>query len=196
MITPSALNCGIQIMTIKDTNIRYGYISMLNHWLGVTLMLSLLLFGWSMEEYESQWAEISSSELHISMGISLLLLTIIRFAWRTTNTTPPYPAAMPDWQKRVSRLMKYSLYATMIALSITGWILVNADGQTVSVFGLFNMPDIAPRSYGLEEMMEETHEVLVSVFLFLAGMHILAAIKHHFFDKDYVLTSMLPRKKL
>lgn len=181
-------------MTIRDTNLRYGFISMANHWISAALMVALLFLGWFMEDIGGPATEIQLTKLHASIGMSLLLLTLMRLGWRNGNASPTPPTGMPHWQIKIAKYLKYGLYVTLIALPITGWVMFNADGHSLTPFGLFSLPDIVPKNGNLSEFIEEIHEFLVALFLFLASVHILAAVKHHLWDKDDVLNRMMPNK--
>ena len=93
----------------------------------------------------------------------------------------------------LARGTHFGFYVLLFALPLTGWALAAADAQSISFFGLFELPQL--RIFGMtlsEDQLEEVHEVLFNVLLGLALLHVAAALKHHFIDRDNVLRSMLP----
>jgi len=103
------------------------------------------------------------------------------------------PSSMPAWQQTTARAIHHSFYALLIALPFSGWLLVSAEGDAVSFFNWFNVPALpVPGGEASEDFIEETHEILGNVLLALAGVHVLAGLKHHFMDRDNVLRRMLP----
>ena len=140
-------------------------------------------------------------QLHKSFGLSILALALFRLGWRLTHKAPPLPAAMPGWQKFAARAVHWIFYALMILTPLAGWAIVSVSPTDIATkwFGLFTVPHLpffgGETSDALEKMMEERHEFLAFSMLYLLGLHVAAALKHQFIDKDVVLRSILPAKK-
>ncbi|MGI9271914.1 MAG: cytochrome b/b6 domain-containing protein [Woeseiaceae bacterium] len=128
---------------------------------------------------------------HKSVGISILVLAIVRLGWRAMHAPPALPAAMPSWQVRASQFSHWALYALIVVIPITGWLMSSASAYSVSWFNLIQLPDFISPNSELKDIFEEIHETLAKVLFLLALLHILAALKHAIFDKDGVLSRML-----
>jgi cytochrome b561 len=102
---------------------------------------------------------------------------------------------MPRWQAIAARVNHWALYALLFALPITGWLTSSAANRPVSWFGLVQLPDFVAPDAGLKEAFEEAHEVLVVLLLTLVVLHVAAALKHQFFDRDGLLFRMLPGRR-
>jgi len=102
---------------------------------------------------------------------------------------------MPRWQLAAARLNHWALYAILFAMPITGWLMSSASNIPVSWFGLVQLPDFVEPDRGLKETFEEVHESLAYVLYALAGLHVAAALKHQFVDKDGLIFRMLPGGK-
>jgi cytochrome b561 len=131
---------------------------------------------------------------HKSVGITILGIAVIRLAWRWIDRPPALPP-MPRWQELAARLNHWALYALLFALPLTGWLMSSAANRPVSWFGLVQLPDFIAPDEGLEEALEETHETLVNVLFALAGLHVAAALKHQFVDRNGLLFRMLPGRR-
>jgi cytochrome b561 len=131
---------------------------------------------------------------HKWIGMSILMLVVLRLLWRWTNTVPAAPPGMPGWQIGAARLSHISLYALLIIQPLAGWMMSSAKALSVTWFGLFTFPDLVPPSQQTFELMHEIHEVCAMLILVLAALHVAAALKHHFVDHDDVLRRMLPMR--
>ena len=170
---------------------RYDAVARTLHWLVAALAFSQLAMG--------KFAEVEPGEegslfiVHSGLGLLVLLLMLARLGWRLSHVVPPPPAPAPRWQNLVARLNHLAFYVLLIALPLSGWLLASAEGEAASFFGLFEVPALpVPGGEDSEDGIEEAHEVLGNVLLALAALHVLAALKHHFIDRDDVLRRMLP----
>jgi cytochrome b561 len=205
-------------MSSNDSG-RYGAISQAFHWLTVVLIIALLWTGWG-ADVEADEPGNSAFFWHSSLGVLVLTLALARLLWRFFTSAPPLPVAMRRSQRMFARAVHVGLYVLLFALPISGWLVASAEGGTVSFFGVAlpswqGASGVAPpaaRPQSTEsaekekgtvstagekrgEFWEEAHEVLAYVILGLAILHTLAALKHHFVDRDNVLRSMLPGRK-
>ena len=99
---------------------------------------------------------------------------------------------MPGWQRVAAHLSHYGLYALLFAMPLTGWLMSSAHNYPVSWFGLVQLPDLVAPDRDLSHDLEDVHETLSNVLLGLAALHVLAALKHQFIDRDGLLLRMLP----
>jgi cytochrome b561 len=170
---------------------RYTAVAKALHWLIALLAFSMLamgkLFDVGADEDNGLFA------WHTAFGLTVLALMVVRLAWRLTHPVPALPPATPGWQRTSARVMHLAFYVLLIALPFSGWLMTSAEGDPVSFFGWFPVPAL-PVSGGEAsgDLLEEVHEVLGNVLLVLAGIHVLAGLKHHFIDRDGVLRRMLP----
>lgn len=140
-------------------------------------------------------------QLHKSFGLSILALALFRLGWRLTHRAPALPTAMPGWQKLAARGLHWVFYALMILTPLAGWAIVSVSPTDIPTkwFGIFTVPHLpffgGETSRALEDMMEERHEILAFAILYLLALHVAAALKHQFFDKDGVMSSIIPEKK-
>jgi cytochrome b561 len=176
-------------MHFGNTDSRYGYVATTLHWVIVAGIVAQYFLAEAAEDHES--AEVfSATGLHASIGIAILALAVVRVLWRLVELPPELPQTMKRHERILARITHTAFYVLLFGLPITGWALAGADQQAVSFFGLFEVPQL--RVNLTEDQLEEVHEALFNVLLGLAVLHIAAALKHHFFDRDNVLRSMLP----
>lgn len=171
---------------------RYDGISLALHWLIALLAFAQLTMG-KFFEVEAEESGEGLFDWHTALGLLVLTLILVRMAWRLTHPVPPPPPATPAWQHTVARVTHVAFYALLIALPLSGWALTSAEGDAVTFFGWFPVPSLpAAGGEAAEDFLKETHELLGNGLLVLAGLHVLAGLKHHFIDRDNVLRRMLP----
>jgi cytochrome b561 len=175
---------------------RYNAVAMSLHWLIAALMIPMLFFGEELMEMEDGTANTFLPSLHVSIGTAILLLTVLRLAWRFFNPPPPPPLTMAGWEKAAATVTHVLFYALMIGLPLSGWMsfpefLGDEPGLAgVSIFGAFPVP--AGPDGG--ELAGEIHEIGSKAGIALVILHVAAALKHHFLNRDDVLRRMLPSK--
>jgi|SoiMethySBSTD1v2_1073268.scaffolds.fasta_scaffold875646_1 cytochrome b561 len=189
-----------------NTRVRYGAVAMTLHWLLAALilfMLALGLFMTSLDEMDPRTFPLF--QIHKSIGLTILILTLLRLAWRLSNPIPSLPSGMRGWERLAARGTHALFYVLMIAIPLMGWATVSAAPLAVPTmwFGLFEWPHIPfladlPRveKRMIEGPLATTHAVLALSMLGLALLHVGAALKHQFRDRDDVLKRMLPWTKL
>ena len=128
------------------------------------------------------------------LGLSVLLLVIIRIIARLLTTRPPIKPEPPAWQLMLARVIHFALYAFMLAMPIAGWLILSSADQTIPFFGLELFPLVGPDE-ALSEQIEELHETVGTVGYYLIGLHAFAALFHHYVVKDNTLRRMLGGKR-
>lgn len=174
-----------------------GYTSTakLLHWLVASLVVVqfvLANLAERAEDADDAVGELALFANHRSVGITILVLIIIRLLWRWQNPVPRLPENVPRWQVTASRVSHWSLYGILFAMPISGWLMSSAAEASVTWFNLVQLPAIVAPNHELHEFFEEVHELLAKLLFVIASLHILAALKHGLFDKDGVLQRMLP----
>ena len=169
---------------------RYSIVSLILHWLIAALVLTQVLLITAHEAGDAQRIFIN---LHKSVGISILLLTVGRIAWRLANPAIPLPTRHPAWQRLLARGTHVLFYVVLIVIPLTGWMASSATGRDISWFGLFNWP-LLPIGGGRETagLLMDVHGLVVKGLYGLIALHVLGALKHHFIDRDNVLHRMIP----
>ena len=180
-------------MPLKNTREEWGSVSMALHWLVVVLILMMAVIGLTMGDLPNGPDKIWVYALHKSIGITILVLVVLRLAWRLYAGAPAAVAGTPGWQERTASLTHWALYALLLAMPLSGWVLNSASGFPLQWFGLFNLPPLAGRDHDLHELAEEVHELLFWILVALVVAHAAAAFYHHLFQRDATLARMLPR---
>jgi cytochrome b561 len=178
-------------MQLKNTLTRYGAVAQLFHWAIVVLIITQFVLA-KRADGLSPVAKIGVLATHKSVGITILALALLRLAWRLFNPIPPTPASTPRWQQRAAHVWHFLLYALLFITPMLGWLMSSARSFSVSYFGLFTLPDLIEPNRPAYERLHDFHELMATTLAVLAIIHIAAALKHHFFDRDDVLRRMLP----
>ncbi len=129
---------------------------------------------------------------HKSFGMTVLMLALIRFAWRLKNLPPSLPTDMRRVERFLARFTHVSLYVLLFAMPLSGWLMSSAKNYTVSWFGAISWPNLIAPSEAAFDFFKTLHHLLSDALLAIAVLHIVAALKHHFWNKDDVLARMLP----
>lgn len=130
--------------------------------------------------------------LHFMMGLSLFFLVFIRVYAKLKSSTPAILPAIPQWQAWSAQLMHVVLYAFMIGMPLLGWLILSAAGKPIPFFGL-TLPALINENKEFAKTLKELHVTIGTVGYYIIGLHITAALFHHYIKKDNTLTRMLPR---
>ncbi len=176
---------------LYSTSNRYGGMAIALHWLialGVVVLYPLGLYMTGLD-YGHPWYY-SAPALHKSLGVLLFGLIVLRLIWTRFDTRPPPLATHSPIERRLALGMRWALHLLLILIPLSGYMIATADGKPVDVFGWFQVPALI---YGLpnqEDIAGEVHEILAHILIVLAGLHALAALKHHLIDHDETLRRM------
>jgi cytochrome b561 len=181
-------------MSLGNSRTRYGAVAQLFHWLIVFLIITQFVLASMEHDLPPGLEKLVLLARHKSVGITVLILAVLRLLWRWFNPTPELPRAMPTWERLAARASHFLLYALILAIPLTGWMMSSAKNYSVSWFGLFTLPNLVPPNENSFDLFHEVHEFLATVLFYLALIHIAAALKHHFYNRDNVLRGMLPVK--
>ena len=181
---------------LKDSRSGYGLVSIVIHWVSAILILFLFGLGIYMVDlsYYDDWYH-KGPELHISLGLVVLLLMLLRVFWRTISTTPHALSAQRA-QTLVATLVKRGLYLCIFIVLISGYLITTAEGQPASMFNVMHFPVVIELTAQGVDLAGELHEYLAWGIIGLVALHVAGALLHHFVIRDRTLVRMLrPVKK-
>ncbi|MBY9067666.1 cytochrome b/b6 domain-containing protein [Hyphomonas sp. WL0036] len=173
---------------------RYTAVAIALHWAMAFLLLFMIWLGWNMDDNEVRY------QLHKSVGITLLFLTVARIAWRLLNPPPPLPDDMKPYERQLSHFVQIVFYAMMVIIPLAGWLLVSISPFQIStvLFGTVDWPHL-PFTSGLRQGNELLHGIVENihskgawVIIVLLGLHVAGAVKHEIGSEDGVLKRMVP----
>ncbi len=180
---------------------RYSRVAIALHWVIAILIIGQLAGGLIMVRIPNEAAALKFQiyQLHKSFGVTILFLSIVRLGWRLTHKPPPLPATMAAWEKAAARATHAAFYLLLIVIPLFGWAYVSAAPFNVPtvLFGVISWPHM-PFFEGLADkkaaadVLKEFHEYAAKTALALLILHIGAALKHHFINRDDVFARMLP----
>jgi cytochrome b561 len=179
-------------MTLRNTPRRWGAIAQLLHWLIVLFIVAQFTLATLFEQLPAGAKKLTLLSRHKSIGITILMLALVRLAWRWSNPTPTLPDTLKPYERTLARLTHALLYVLLFAVPLSGWLMSSARGFPVSWFGFLQLPDLVPKNKVLYEALVTTHGILAWTLGIVATVHLVAALKHHFVLKDDVLRRMLP----
>jgi cytochrome b561 len=147
-------------------------------------MHDLPLTPWKLQIYSwHKWA-----------GVTVFLLVLLRFSWRLTHCPPALPSTMSPALRFAAHAGHGLLYALMIAIPVTGWLMSSAKGFQTVYFGILPIPDLLAKNQALGDLLREVHAALNFLLAAVVVGHVAAALKHHLVDGDDVLRRILPRR--
>jgi cytochrome b561 len=172
---------------------RYSTTAIVFHWLIALMIIGAFIMGLVMTDIPG----ITPTKLkyytwHKWAGVTILSLATLRLLWRLTHRAPPYPASMPRWQQSAANGLHGLLYLLMFAVPLSGYFYTLASGIPVVWFGLFELPVLIDASPALKPVFKALHFWLNMLLAGMVAMHLGAALKHQFIDRDGVLKRMLP----
>ena len=182
-------------MQLRNSSARYGWVSIVLHWGVALVVFGLFALGlWMVGlDYYSAWRK-DAPDLHKSIGITLFAIMLVRIVWRIVSPPPP-PLASYSRMTRMGAAFGHAfLYLGLFAVMIAGYLISTADGVGIPVFGLFEIPAVVSGLPDQADTAGLVHLYLAWVLVVFAGLHGVAAFKHHFIDRDATLTRMLGRK--
>ncbi len=177
---------------IRNSAQSYGLVAIALHWLVAFVVLGLFPLGLWMTSltYYGDWYKLAPT-IHKGIGIFLFLVMLARLIWRALNVTPSDESSIGEMQRRIAHAVHYILYLLLFALMISGYLISTADGRPIDVFGLFSVPAVISGRPNQEDIAGAAHWYLALALISLVGLHTLAALKHHFIDRDRTLKKML-----
>ncbi|MEG3163018.1 cytochrome b [Sphingomonas sp. PB2P19] len=175
---------------LLDRTERYSTVAIWFHWTIALLVVLNLAVGLLSDPIPALRPWMAA---HKSIGITVLVLTFGRIAWRLAHRAPPLPAGTQAWEKGVAHATHWTLYLLLVAMPLTGWLMVSGTDKRrpLDWFGLFDIPYL-PVSKAAGGFGHEAHGVLGWLMLALVVLHVAAALRHHLILRDTVLARMAP----
>ncbi len=173
---------------------RYTSTAIALHWLLALALVGIFCVGLYMVGLPFSPAKLKLINWHKWAGITILTLSALRLLWRLTHRPPPLPAqvqaAMPAWQRVAHHGTHGLLYALFFAVPLIGWAYSSAAGFPIVLFGVLPLPDLLPVDKDLAEAIKPWHRAAAFALAALVLLHVAAALKHHFIDRDGLLGRM------
>jgi cytochrome b561 len=179
-------------MPLRNTPDRFGSVAKTWHWLTLLLLIGSFTLAVSMVSLPLSPRKLQLYSWHKWVGVTIFIVTILRLAWRLVNVVPQQTATVPRWQRRLATLSHGTLYAILIVMPLTGWIMSSALNLPLVYLGLIHIPSPFGVDRALGEAMKVVHLSLAFALLVLVAVHMTAALYHHFLLRDDVLRRMLP----
>ena len=171
--------------------LQYGTTAKVLHWLVVALLLAQYLIGWLMPDIHRGMKPGAAMTFHVSVGLFILLLIVLRFVWRLTHPVAP-ESSLPRWQRLSSEAVHWLLYALVLATAITGWLFASFRGWSMSLFYFAPMPMLAANNAAAGKIIDGWHQAMEWTLLAVIAIHVAAALAHIFIYRDRILQRMLP----
>ena len=178
------------------TEPRYGLMAIVLHWLLAVFIVSVFAVGMYAADLPFSLAKLKLINWHKWAGVTILALSVGRLVWRLTHRPPPLPArierAMPTWQRVAFHGTHHLMYLLFFAVPLLGWAYSSAKGYPIVWFGVLPLPDWVPVSESLATVLKPLHALAAYGLLGLVGLHVAAALKHQFIDRDGLIDRMRP----
>ena len=162
------------------------------HWITAGLVFGMLGIGLWMTGLPISLLKLQVYAWHKWIGLTVLVLTLLRLGWRWYAPPPPLPDAITRWERKAAPLGHAALLVLLLAMPVSGWLMSSAAGVSVFWFGVLAMPDLVPRDPKLFEVLRTTHYVLSRLLIVVLALHVAAVIRHDLFRRDGVLRRMWP----
>jgi cytochrome b561 len=172
---------------------RYTQVAIFLHWLLALAIVTNLCVGLYMTDIPMSPQRLKLYNWHKWAGVMILTFSAVRLLWRLMHKPPPLPNAIALWQVRASHLVHTLLYVLFFAIPLSGWAYSNAAGFPIVLFGTLPLPDLIAKNRELADAIKPLHQWFAYVLAGTVSLHIAAAFKHHWVDRDQLLSRMWPR---
>jgi cytochrome b561 len=172
---------------------RYSLVAQLLHWLVALLIVVQFVLARTAAHLPFGLRKLAVLAEHKSVGMTILVLAIVRLGWRFTHPAPALPIGMSRLERGLAHLSHIGLYGLLFLMPLSGWMMSSAKNYSVSWFGLFTWPNLVSPNESAFSFLRGVHQSLSILLMAVAALHLLAAMKHHFWNRDDVLVRMLPR---
>jgi cytochrome b561 len=181
-------------MRLRNTRDTYGLAAVAMHWLVAVTVVGLFALGlWMVElTYYDDWYR-TAPAIHKAIGVLLFGVVLLRLAWRALGPRPTVLASHSALERRAAGIAHALLYLLLFGVMLSGYLISTADGRPIDVFGLFQVPAVISDLPSQADIAGTVHLYLAITLVSVAAVHALAALKHHFIDRDPTLLRMLGR---
>ena len=173
---------------------RYTATAIALHWLLALMVVASLGLGLYMADLPFSPARLKLYNWHKWAGVAILLLSAARLLWRLTHR-PPVNLALPAWQARIAHTTHLAMYALFFTVPLVGWAYSSAAGFPIVWFGVLQLADFVPVDKALAAALKPWHERTALLLGALALLHVAAALKHQFIDRDGLIDRMRPARR-
>jgi cytochrome b561 len=177
---------------LRNDSASWGGPAKAFHWIMALLILAQMVLGLLAVGWHLSPTKIQLFFWHKSTGMLILALLALRLGWRLANPTPALPPGTPAWERTAARASHALLYALMIALPVTGWIVNSAANIPFRIFYVVPLPALVAPDKALADTMALVHRGLFALLVLVLIAHVGAALRHHFVKRNDILTRMLP----
>jgi cytochrome b561 len=172
---------------------RFTIPAIVLHWLIAILIVAAFTLGFTMVAIPGITpTKLKYFSWHKWIGVTVLGLACLRLIWRLTHAAPPYPNSMPAWQQKAAHGLHALLYLLIFAVPVSGYFYTLAAGVPVVYLGVLPLPVLIEADAALKPVLKQVHYALNTTLLACVVVHVLAALKHQFIDRDGVFKRMLP----
>lgn len=182
-------------MTARSDATHWGTVAKTLHWIIALLVIGMLVGGLTMTGMKPSMDKLQVYAIHKSLGVTVLALMLIRFAWRGVDPRPQDVAGMSPTVAFMARSVHRLLYVALIAMPISGWVYNSASNFPLVWFKLVPLPALVAPDPAIKAIALGVHETLAWLIILLLAAHVAGALKHHFIDRDDTLRRMLPFAK-
>ena len=181
-------------MRLRNSAQEFGLLTRLLHWLTALLIIGLIALGWYMVDltYFDKWYNESLS-LHRAFGMCVFALGVLTLGWRFVSPSPEPQPTLKRWERIAAALMHHVLFALVLLIPATGFLISTSAGKSVDIFGWFAIPPLMAVDDTLRDRAIALHYYLAYGTGVLVCLHAAAALKHQFIDRDGTLARMLWR---
>lgn len=171
---------------------RYTPVAIALHWILAVLVLGNLAFGLYTVGLQISPQKLRYFSWHKWVGVTIFALSAVRLLWRLSHPAPALPASMPAWQQRAAHASHMLLYVLFFAAPLSGWLFSSAAGFQTVYLGILPIPDLLAKDRELADILKVSHHWINYTLGAVIALHVAAALKHHWVDRDDVLARMLP----
>ncbi len=175
---------------------RYSTTAIVLHWVLGLAIVTAFCVGLVVEDMGFSPTKLKLLNWHKWAGVTILFLSVLRLVWRVTHRPPLLPAAieqaMPGWQRVAHHGTQHLMYLLFFVVPLLGWAYSSAKGYPIVWFGVLPLPDLVAPNKELAEAIEPLHGLAAFALMGLVALHVGAALKHQFVDRDGLLTRMRP----
>jgi len=177
---------------LRNSETGWGAIAKSLHWLLAVMIALQFVLGQLAENAPVSPRKLDLFVWHKSFGLCILLLVVVRIAWRLANVAPGSLPGIRAWEHRAARAAHLLLYLLMLAVPLSGWWVSDTSRIPFKAFWSVPVPDLLAADRALSETAGFVHGSLTTVLLIVLAVHVLAALRHHFLLRNDTLRRMLP----